>query len=76
MAHPDPFDDVDAELDISHSTAAAERDVDTGERQVSILKPPLWDVHTTLLGVALVAILFSCVLMILELQSYGFRLKP
>ena len=41
-----------------------------------LVRRPTTSIYTVLLLVALLALVFSCVLMILELAQYGFQIKP
>jgi hypothetical protein len=71
----DPFAELDEGIDTTLTPSAPDRSMEIPDRG-SILTPPLLNIYTALLGVSFVAILISCVLLIVELQSYGFRLKP
>ena len=41
-----------------------------------LVRRPRTSIYTVLLLIALVALVFSCLLMVLELAQYGFQMKP
>jgi hypothetical protein len=55
---------------MSRSTSGKQRAI------VSIIPRRAFDIYTTLLAIAMGAMLLACVLMVLELASYNFAYKP
>jgi hypothetical protein len=41
-----------------------------------LVRQPRTTIYTVLLLIALLALVFSCLLMVLELAQYGFQIKP
>jgi hypothetical protein len=41
-----------------------------------LVRKPRTTIYTVLLLIALVAMIFSCLLLVLELADYGFQFKP
>ncbi|HEX2477438.1 MAG TPA: hypothetical protein VHK01_21965 [Lacipirellulaceae bacterium] len=49
----------------------------SSERPQGVLvRRPRTSIYTVLLMIALVAILFSCLLLVIEMAQYGFQWKP
>jgi hypothetical protein len=41
-----------------------------------LVRRPKASIYTALLGIALLALVFSCLLLVLELSRYSFQIKP
>jgi hypothetical protein len=41
-----------------------------------LVRRPKSSIYTALLGIALLALMFSCLLLVLELVRYDFQMKP
>ena len=51
--------------------------VSSSERPQGVLvRRPRTSIYTVLLMIALVAIMFSCLLLVIEMAKYGFQWKP